>query len=183
MSKYKRCDKSARTNVLFDSLALDLVEVYFQIVHTRFPLLNPSQIRARLGVPSRGTPNNSPFQAGYPVGFQNVTKPIHPAMVATILAWGAKFAENTLFVADRQRNGGTLSLFAKTLINRARELAEALKVHRVACAEHVVISLLIECLQSRKFRRCKPMLKLTFQFVLETPDDPSGTENVLHCIY
>lgn len=132
------------------SLALDLVEVFFQIVHTRFPLLNPTQIRARLGIPSRTT-STSPYQNGYSTGFKNVGKPLHPAMVATILAWGAKFAENSLFVADRQRNGGTLSLFAKTLIHRARELAEALKVHRVACAEHVVIALLIECLQSRKF--------------------------------
>lgn len=29
------------------SLALDLVEVYFQIVHTRFPLLNPDDFRNR----------------------------------------------------------------------------------------------------------------------------------------
>lgn len=28
-------------------LALDLVEVYFQIVHTRFPLLNPDDFRNR----------------------------------------------------------------------------------------------------------------------------------------
>lgn len=30
------------------SFAFDLVEVFFQIVHTRLPLLNPAQFRARL---------------------------------------------------------------------------------------------------------------------------------------
>ena len=76
--------------------------------------------------------------------------PLHPALVATVIAWGAKFAENTLFVADRQRNGGTKSLFAITLVDRARELAELLKVHRLSSSEHVIISLLLEPLQSRQ---------------------------------
>lgn len=75
---------------------------------------------------------------------------LHPALVATVIAWAAKFAENTLFVADRQRNGGTKSLFAITLVDRARELAELLKVHRVSSPEHVIIGLLLEPLQSRQ---------------------------------
>lgn len=75
---------------------------------------------------------------------------LHPALVATVIAWGAKFAENTLFVADRQRNGGTKSLFAIALVDRARELAELLKVHRLSSSEHVIISLLLEPLQSRQ---------------------------------
>lgn len=122
-------------------LALDLVEVFFQIVHTRIPLLNPTIIRSHLGLSSRTNPLKDSTSTS--------NKPLHPAVVATILAWGAKFAENSLFVADRQRNGGTQSLFAKTLINRARDLAEALKVHRIASTEHVVIALLIEPLQSQ----------------------------------
>ncbi|KAF9651348.1 hypothetical protein BDM02DRAFT_3163392 [Thelephora ganbajun] len=112
-------------------LALDLVEVYFQIVHTRFPLLNPEDFRSRF----HGTTKRS--------------DPLHPALVATVVAWGAKFAENTLFVADRQRNGGTKSLFAIALVDRARELAELLKVHRISSPEHVIISLLLEPLQSQ----------------------------------
>jgi len=75
---------------------------------------------------------------------------LHPALVATVIAWGAKFAENTLFVADRQRNGGTKSLFAISLVDRARELAELLKVHRISSPEHVIIGLLLEPLQSRQ---------------------------------
>ena len=33
---------------VFSRIALDLMEVFFQIVHTRLPLLNPAQFRARL---------------------------------------------------------------------------------------------------------------------------------------
>jgi hypothetical protein len=110
------------------------VEVFFQIVHTRLPLLNPEQFRNRLHLQS-STPSTTP--------------PLHPALVATVLAWGTKFSEHPLLVADRQRPGGQ-SLLAKTLIDRARDLAEALKVHRIATSDHVVIALLIEPLQNRQ---------------------------------
>jgi hypothetical protein len=113
------------------------VEVFFQIVHTRIPLLNPEQFRKRLNL-QPVPPNQLP----------SVEKPLHPALVATVLAWGAKFSEHPLLVSDRRRPGGQSSL-ARTAIDRARELAEAMKVHRVASTDHVVISLLIEPLQSR----------------------------------
>ncbi|KAF8908927.1 hypothetical protein CPB84DRAFT_1703318 [Gymnopilus junonius] len=121
--------------------ALDLVEVFFQIVHTRLPLLNPEQFRARLQLQPSAIPNNAP--------------PLHPALVATVLAWGTKFSEHPLLISDRRRPGGQ-SLLAKTLIDRARDLAEALKVHRIPSSDHVVISLLIEPLQN------------------QNPDDPNG---------
>lgn len=114
-----------------NELSLDLVEVYFQIVHTRFPLLNPEDFRNRF----KEKPDSS--------------NPLHPALVATVIAWGAKFTENSLFVADRQREGGTKSLFAIALVDRARELAELLKVHRISTSEHVIIGLLLEPLQSQ----------------------------------
>ena len=110
------------------------MEVYFQIVHTRFPLLNPDQFRRRLQL----GPSRSP----------SAQEPLHPALVATVLAWGTKFSEHPLLVADRRRPSGQ-SFLAKTLINRARDLAEGLKVHRIPKPDHVVISLLIEPLQSR----------------------------------
>ena len=112
--------------------AQDLVEVFFQIVHTRIPLLNPAQFRSRL-------------QLNSPTG----EKLLHPALVATVLAWGSKFSEHPILVSDRKRPGGQ-SLLAKALVDRARDLAEALKVHRVPSADHVVICLLIEPLQSRQ---------------------------------
>nr|VWO94904.1 Zn(2)-C6 fungal-type domain-containing protein [Ganoderma boninense] len=143
--------------------ALDLVEVFFQIVHSRLPLLNPAQFRSRLhyslyatgsqpqvtndGTPQggagyRGRNSNSPPHGG------PQQKPVHPALVAVVVAWGAKFSEHPLFVADRHQNRNQ-SVFAKVLINRARDLAEDMKVHRVPSADHVVIALLIEPLQSQ----------------------------------
>ncbi|KAI0662247.1 hypothetical protein C8Q70DRAFT_1051719 [Cubamyces menziesii] len=146
--------------------ALDLVEVFFQIVHSRLPLLNPAQFRTRLHISLSSTgPQNGNMSPSTPVAQQQRTrnsssplggqsaqhqpqKPLHPALVATVIAWGAKFSEHPLFVADRHRNGGQ-SAFAKVLINRARDLAEDMKVHRIPSADHVVIALLIEPLQSQ----------------------------------
>ncbi|KAH7921905.1 hypothetical protein BV22DRAFT_1071424 [Leucogyrophana mollusca] len=118
--------------------ALDLVEVYFQIVHTRLPLLNPLQFRARLNL--QATAQRLPsFNL-------KQEEPPHPALIATVLAWGAKFSEHPLLVADRERNGGQSHL-AKAMIERTRELAESLKVHRIPTSDNVVIALLIEPLQ------------------------------------
>jgi hypothetical protein len=123
--------------------ALDLVEVYFQVMHARLPFLNPTHFRARLNVPQYASvyvDNASGASA---------EEPLHPALMATVIAWGAKFSEHPLLVADRLNSSTRQSGLAKTLIVRAREIAEALKVHRVPAAEHVVIALLIEPLQSQ----------------------------------
>ncbi|KAF9267517.1 hypothetical protein L218DRAFT_955389 [Marasmius fiardii PR-910] len=115
-------------------IAFDLVEVYFQIVHSRLPLLNPTQFR-----------NQLKQQLSSNAGSE---KPLHPALVATVIAWGSKFSEHPLLMADRQTHGGQGHL-SKALIDRTRELAEALHVHRVPNSDHVVIGLLIETLQSQ----------------------------------
>jgi hypothetical protein len=150
--------------------ALDLVEVFFQIVHTRWPLLNPEDFRARLGLhntsasgkvnlpthplahsdtglsgPSYGTSTHG-YPSPPPTG---ASAPLHPAIVAAVIAWGAKFSEHSLLVADRRKNGGQGRL-PKILINRARDVAEVLKVHRVPTPEHVLVGLLLEPLQSRE---------------------------------
>lgn len=75
-------------------------------------------------------------------------------LVAVVIAWGAKFSEHPLLVKDRERNRGQ-SLLAKALINRVRDLAEDLKVHRVPNADHVVVALLIEPMQNRECAICK----------------------------
>ena len=158
-------------------LALDLVENYFQIVHTRFPLLNPDDFRNRFQSVSF---TRSPLlflilTSHFSRGKTKSSDLLHPALVATVIAWGAKFSENTLFVADRQRNGGTKSLFAITLVDRARELAELLKVHRISTSEHVIIGLLLEPLQSRQSDRF--IVDLIGELILahlhsENPEDP-----------
>jgi hypothetical protein len=130
----------------FLRFALDLVEVYFQVMHARLPFLNPTHFRARLNV-------NVPQYASVYADNSGASaeEPLHPALMATVIAWGAKFSEHPLLVADRLNSSTRQSGVAKTLIVRAREIAEALKVHRVPAAEHVVIALLIEPLQSRAF--------------------------------
>jgi hypothetical protein len=130
----------------FLRFALDLVEVYFQVVHARLPFLNPTHFRARLNV---DVPQYASIYANNPSA--SAEEPLHPALMATVIAWGAKFSEHPLLVADRLTSSTRQSGLAKTLIARAREVAEALKVHRVPAAEHVVIALLIEPLQSRAF--------------------------------
>lgn len=143
----------------FFRFALDLVEVFFQIVHTRLPLLNPEQFRNSLRL--------------HPSSTSAPGKDLHPALVATVISWGAKFSEHPLLVADRQNNNGH-SLLAKTLIDRTRELAEALKVHRIPKDEHVVIGLLIEPLQSRKSTDQLIFIVTAQIFTAETPDDQTG---------
>lgn len=144
------------------SFALDLVEVFFQIVHTRLPLLNPEQFRNRLQLQPSALSANTP--------------PLHPALVATVLAWGTKFSEHPLLVADRRRPGGQ-SVLAKTLIDRARDLAEALKVHRIPSSDHVVISLLIEPLQNRKSCMSPSAINtIDPVHITENPDDPHGKQ-------
>jgi hypothetical protein len=123
------------------------------MVHTRFPLLNPNDFRNQFQSVSFISSDHyliRPVNIRFPRGSTKASNPLHPALVAAVIAWGAKFTENTLFAADRQRNGGTKSLFAIALVDRARELAELLKVHRISRPEHVIIGLLLEPLQSRQ---------------------------------
>lgn len=142
------------------------MEVFFQIVHTRWPLLNPEDFRARLRLPPPGhathplaqsTPssNHGSSTNGYPSPAPSSppstgSAPLHPAIVAAVLAWGAKFSEHSLLVADRLKNGGQ-GWLPKVLIDRARDVAEALKVHRIPSPDHVLIGLLLEPLQNREF--------------------------------
>jgi len=118
-------------------------------VHARLPFLNPTHFRARLNV---NVPQYASIYANNPsASGASAEESLHPALMATVIAWGAKFSEHPLLVADRLNSSTRQSGLAKTLIIRSREVAEALKVHRVPAAEHVVIALLIEPLQSRAF--------------------------------
>lgn len=159
--------------------ALDLVEVFFQIVHTRLPLLNPAQFRSQLNLHDSYRPK--------PPGQDNGGRTLHPALVATVIAWGSKFSEHPLLLADRKRKGGQSAL-SKALIDRAREIAENTKVHRVPSTDHVVIALLIEPLQCREPGSFRHHLLLNLLHVPETPGDPDGELQVpaeldRHCLH
>ena len=119
--------------------------MFFQICHTRLPLLNPTQFRARLkqalSLPSPTSPTSlDSGRTNSSNGDGNTStnnEHVHPALLATVLAWGAKFSEHPLIVADRTSSpsisieedglglngsgGGEVligpSRFARTLVN------------------------------------------------------------------
>lgn len=102
--------------------------------------------------------------------------PFTDRLVSTVIAWGAKFSEHPLLLADREHNNKQ-SYLAKTLIQRTRELAEDLKVHRVSSPEHVVTALLIEPMQPRKYFPSDLLSELMLFFIISTEsvEDSQGT--------
>ncbi|KAG8809488.1 hypothetical protein FRC17_003423, partial [Serendipita sp. 399] len=117
-------------------LANDLVEVYFQICHNRLPLLDSTDFRTRLRAFLYPTSSLDP-----------AISPLPPALLATVIAWGAKFSEHPLLVHDRGMNDGK-SRLSRLITKRAREVAEGEKVHRVPTADNVIVALLLEPLHS-----------------------------------
>ncbi|PVG00244.1 hypothetical protein CPB86DRAFT_701823 [Serendipita vermifera] len=118
------------------ALANDLVEVYFQICHSRMPLFSPTEFRNRLQAYLRPTSALDP----------NIL-PLPPALLATVIAWGAKFSEHPLLVHDREMNAGR-SRICRILTRRAREVAEGEKIHRLPSIDNLINALLLEPLQS-----------------------------------
>jgi hypothetical protein len=83
----------------------DLIETYFSIVHTRYPILDAADFRRRFHDPS-------PENGGPPAD----------VLVAVILGWGAKFSENPIILADRREGAHQLTPTQK----RKREAATSL---------------------------------------------------------
>lgn len=117
-------------------LTNDLVEVYFQICHSRMPLLSPNEFRTRLKAYLRPTSTLDP-----------TILPLPHALLATVIAWGAKFSEHPLLVHDRETNSGR-SRICRILTRRAREVSEGEKIHRIPTYDNVITALLLEPLQS-----------------------------------
>ncbi|KZW00922.1 hypothetical protein EXIGLDRAFT_719996 [Exidia glandulosa HHB12029] len=133
----------------------NLVEAYFQICHARLPFLNPDDFRSSLRAALPGyegspftTPSATFSHPSFPPGKLSRSRVLQPALLATVLAWGAKFAEHPILSQDRQANGGR-SRIARSLVRKAREVAESEKIHRWPTADNVVVALLLEPLQSQ----------------------------------
>lgn len=113
------------------------------------PLLNPDQFRSRLQADlPRQITSTITIQIPKPThqhGNDNAN-PLHPALLASVLAWGAKFSEHPILVTDRASRNGR-SRIAKMLYEKALEIAEVERVHRIPSSDHVIISLLLEPLQ------------------------------------
>ncbi|CCA70194.1 hypothetical protein PIIN_04133 [Serendipita indica DSM 11827] len=116
--------------------ANDLVEVYFQICHSRMPLLDPAEFRTRLKAYL------------YPeTALDPTILPLPAALLATVIAWGSRFSEHPLLVMDRSVNSGR-SRICRILTKRAREAAEGEKIHRLPSVDNAISALLLEPLQS-----------------------------------
>ena len=103
------------------------------------PLLSPNEFRTRLKAYLRPTTTLDP-----------TILPLPHALLATVIAWGAKFSEHPLLVHDRETNSGR-SRICRILTRRAREVSEGEKIHRLPTFDNVIIALLLEPLQSREY--------------------------------
>lgn len=98
---------------------------------------------------------------------------VHPAILATVLAWGGKFSEHPLIVLDRTTDRAQRSRLAKSLIRKAWEVAEAEKVHTVPSANAIIVCLLLDGLHSRMWAFLLPPF-LTNQWTIDDSNDPEG---------
>lgn len=76
---------------------------------------------------------------------------MNPAVLATVLSWGAKFSEHPLIELDRSADRMRRSRLAKTLIRKAWEVAEAEKMHTIPSVDAVSVCLLLDGLHSRMY--------------------------------
>lgn len=124
------------------SLAEDLLDTYYSIVHIRFPILDPDEFRARFNDPDA------------------FTGAIYHPLLAVALAWGARFSDHPIIAADREeitnrrgvdgQDGPGRSRLVQLMIVRAREVAEVNKAFRRASLDNVRLAILMETLLARK---------------------------------
>ncbi|KAG8904857.1 hypothetical protein FRB99_001063 [Tulasnella sp. 403] len=122
--------------------SLDLIEVYMQICHTRQPVLDPIDFRARfkLSLPTHLQPLDTPTNL-------TSSEPLPFSLLAVVLAWGSKFSEHPLLLLDRERNKSR-SRISRMLVNKALEVAEVEKVYRLPSKEGIITCMIIEGIQS-----------------------------------
>lgn len=106
--------------------------------HSRMPLISPTEFRTRLKAYLR--PNSV---------LDQTILPLPHGLLATVIAWGAKFSEHPLLVHDRELNSGR-SRICRVLTKRAREVAEGEKIHRLPTFDNIITAMLLEPLQSRQ---------------------------------
>lgn len=131
-------------------MAIELIDTFFAVVHSRLPILDAQSFMNRFT-----SPNTDP------------SGPLNPALLASVLAFGAKFADHPTFTADRDecaardaddadgsrsRRGYSRSRcrMAQLLAVRAREVAEVHKAYRIPTLANVQALILLENLFGRK---------------------------------
>ena len=120
-------------------MADELLDSFFQITHIRYPLLDQDQFRVQFN-----DPDTHPDGAIY-----------HP-LLAVAIAWGARFSESNILVADRaemtarDQKGVSRCRMVQLLVIRAREVGEVWKAFRSPKMDNVLLGILMEPLIARK---------------------------------
>ncbi|KAK4687045.1 hypothetical protein P7C73_g3078, partial [Tremellales sp. Uapishka_1] len=109
-----------------DDFVQDLIETFFSIVHVRITLFSDVDFRSR-------------FAAADNTGL----RPLSPALLATVLAWGAKFSEDPIVAQDR-RGAEKKSRLVALIVVRARNIAEEERIERIPSMENIHALLLLE---------------------------------------
>jgi hypothetical protein len=126
-------------NLADSSLADELLDSFFSIAHIRYPLLDPSQYREQFNDPDL-----------HPNG------PLYHPLLAVALAWGARFSENHILLADREEISARdpkavqRCRMVQLLVIRAREVGEGWKVFRSARMDNVIFGILMDPLLARE---------------------------------
>lgn len=107
----------ANATARFDFVS-DLIETYFSIVHIRYPILDPQEFRQRFHHHT-----------------QELGGPPPEILVAVMLAWGAKFSENPIIVADRREAAHELTPTQKS---KREAAAPSITAARLALSTPVI---------------------------------------------
>ncbi|KLT46287.1 hypothetical protein CC85DRAFT_59374 [Cutaneotrichosporon oleaginosum] len=122
----------AAGEVELERVAQDLIDTFFQVVHSRLPILEEPEFRTLYLDPDAA-----------------MGGPLSPALLAVVLAFGARFTEHATFVADREEISGRegdpgRSRMTQLLVIRAREIVEASKAFRVATLVNAQTLMILE---------------------------------------
>jgi hypothetical protein len=115
-----------------ESIAIDLIDTFFTIVDPRLPILDAHQFLARFQSPG--------------------TDPLPHALLAVVLAFGARFVDHNVFRVDREEctardadaTGRSRSRIVQLLVVRAREVSEMNKSCRIPSLANAQAMLLLE---------------------------------------
>ncbi|KIY34418.1 hypothetical protein I305_03200 [Cryptococcus gattii E566] len=168
-------------------LADDLIDSYFSVAHIRNPCYDPPTFRARLC-----TPNTHP------------QGPIPHPILATALAWGARFSDHPVVQQDRNEcsqrpsggeehevrekgRGRKRSRLVQMAVIRAREVCEICRIWRIPSIENVkalvnLEGLLGHCQMVYATAAVKHLLAMGYnstRAILTIPDEKERTDIVL----
>ena len=123
----------------------DFIDSFFSFAHPRFGVFDDAVVWQRLA---------NPDAYGGPLSHQ---------IIATMIAFGARFSDHPVLVADREEciardkaaGGGVNAVVPRSrigqlLVIRSREVVEENKSHRVICLDNAKVLFLLETTLARE---------------------------------